>query len=98
MAQMSRRLHFQLKEIDRLTLHNATQRVVYYILEHVSESSPNIPEFNLDIPKHLLASRLSITPETLSRTFSKLSQSKLIEINENNIILKNLTGLKALYR
>ena len=68
MAQMSRRLHWQVAELDRLTLHNAASRVVRYLLDQVPSTHLVTSEFQLDTPKHVIASRLSITPETLSRT------------------------------
>ena len=96
MAQMSRRLHWQLAEIDRLTLHNATYRVVCYLLDQipVADLHQDSSELELDIPKHIIASRLSITPETLSRTFSKLIQARYIEIVDSRILLKDIVKLR----
>ncbi len=94
MAQLSRRLHSHIAEIDRLSLHNATYRVVSYLLDQVPSTDRGASEVHLDIPKHIIASRLSITPETLSRTFSKLFQLDYIQIVDANILLKDLEGLK----
>jgi hypothetical protein len=85
MAQMSRRLHWQIAELDRLTLHNATFRVVSYLLDQVPSTHLVTSEIQLDTPKHVIASRLSITPETLSRTFAKLSREGYIDIMDNMI-------------
>ena len=95
MAQMSRRLHWQIAELDRLTLHNATSRVVCYLLEQVPSTHLTASEIQLDTPKHVIASRLSITPETLSRTFAKLSREGYIEITENTIRLKDIERLRG---
>ena len=94
MAQMSRRLHWQIAELDRLTLHNATSRVVCYLLDQVPSTHLTASEFRLDTPKHVLASRLSITPETLSRTFAKLSREGYIEITDNTIRLGDIERLR----
>ena len=96
MAQMSRRLHWQLAEIDRLTLHNATYRVVCYLLDQIplEDITQHSSELELDIPKHIIASRLSITPETLSRTFSKLIAANYIEIIDSRILLKDIVELR----
>ncbi len=93
---MSRRLHAHIAEIDRLSLHNATYRVVSYLLEQVPSSDRGASKIHLNIPKHIIASRLSITPETLSRTFSKLCRTKQIDIVDSNIVLKDIDGLKRL--
>lgn len=94
MAQMSRRLHWQLAEIDRLTLHNATFRVASYLLEQVPAGDSNNPMVALDTPKHVIASRLSMTPETLSRTLSRLSRDGLIHIDDSRVLLKNIQRLR----
>jgi len=91
MATMSKRLHWQVNEIDRLTLHNATFRLVSYLLE-VSDHSA--AEIKLEVPKHVLASRLSIQPETFSRILSRLSQKGLIKVDRHEIQLCDIGGLR----
>ena len=94
MAQMSRRLHGHIAEIDRLTLHSATFRVVCYLLDQVPSTHLGVPEVRLDTPKHVIAARLSVTPETLSRSFSKLSREGLIEVHDNAITLTDVDRLR----
>lgn len=94
MAQMSRRLHWQIGEIDRLTLHSATFRVVCYLLDQVPSTQLGAPEVRLESPKHVIAARLSITPETLSRSFSRLSKQGLIEIHDNAVTLNDVGKLR----
>ena len=96
MAQMSRRLHWQVAELDRLTLHNAASRVVRYLLDQVPSTHLVTSEFQLDTPKHVIASRLSITPETLSRTFAKLSREGYLDITDNTVCLHDIEKLRAL--
>ena len=94
MAQMSRRLHGHIAEIDRLTLHSATFRVVCYLLDQVPSTHLGVPEVRLDTPKHVIAAPLSVTPETLSRSFSKLSREGLIEVHDNAITLTDVDKLR----
>jgi CRP-like cAMP-binding protein len=95
MAQLSRRQHWLIAEIDRLTLHNATFRIVAYLLDQIPSTHLGSSEVNLNTPKHVVASRLSMTPETLSRTLSRLSRDGLIDINEHSIVLKDLGQLRG---
>jgi len=95
MAQMSRRLHWYIGELDRLTLHNATFRVISYLLEQLPSTDLGTSEVKLNTPKHVIASRLSITPETLSRTLSKLGNDGLIDINEHSVTLKDVGQLRS---
>jgi len=94
MAQMSRRLHWQIAEIDRLTLHSATFRVVAYLLDQVPSTDFGASRVQLNTPKHVIASRLSMTPETLSRTFSKLCRDGLMEVDDNGLVLKDVGRLR----
>ena len=94
LAQMSRRLHWYIAEIDRLTLHGATFRVVCYLLDQVPSTHLGSSEIRLATPKHAIASRLSITPETLSRSFSKLSRDGLLEVHDDAIILNDVGKLR----
>jgi len=94
LAQMSRRLHWYIAEIDRLTLHGATFRVVCYLLDQVPSTHLGSSEIRLATPKHAIASRLSITPETLSRSFSKLGRDGLLEVHDDAIILNDVGKLR----
>ena len=93
LAQMSRRLHWYIGEIDRLTLHGATFRVACYLLDQVPSTHVGSSQIHLTTPKHIIASRLSITPETLSRSFSKLSRDGLIEVQDDAVKLNDIGRL-----
>jgi CRP-like cAMP-binding protein len=90
LADLSRHLHMHLNEIERLTLSNAMTRLIVYLLDTVNENG----EANLGISKHLLASRLSIKPETLSRLFSKLQKEGLISVDGQTIKILNNAAIR----
>ncbi len=90
LGRMSQRLHWQVQEIDRLTLHNATSRLISYLLEQVPVDNTAKTEIRLHAPKHVIASRLSIKPETLSRIFARLTCNNLIEVEDNHIVLNDV--------
>lgn len=97
LAGMSRRLHHQINEIDRLTLQNASERVAHYLLQQANPCQGG-HQVELRIAKQLLAAQLAIKPETLSRIFAKLSKSGLIEVHGTHIELKDLNALHQLYQ
>ena len=92
---MSRRLHWQIAELDRLTLHNAAFRVVAYLLEQLPNTQLATAVVRLDIPKHVIASRLTITPETLSRTFATLSREGYLDMADNSVTVHDIEKLRA---
>lgn len=96
MADMSQRLHRRLNEIDSLTLHNATYRLIGYLLNQVPEGSSAAPEIVLNTPKHVIASRLSIKPETFSRILARLAREHMIQVRGSSIVLSDLDGLRKL--
>tara|TARA_R110001606_G_scaffold361754_7_gene515440 strand:+ start:363951 stop:364664 length:714 start_codon:yes stop_codon:yes gene_type:complete len=96
MAKLSQRLHWMVNEVDRLTLHNATFRLVCYLLSHLSEDENDRRDVNLSVPKHVIASRLSITPETLSRSLKELSTQGLINLDGPQIDLVDIEKLRQL--
>jgi len=96
MATLSMRLHNLINEIDRLSLHNATYRLVSFLLEDIPADMNDRSVINLSIPKHVVASRISVTPETLSRTLKRLCQEGLLEVHDSHIVLLNPIELRRL--
>jgi len=95
LGKLSQRLHWMVNEVDRLTLHNASFRLVDYLLSHVPEgSTDDSTGVSLAAPKHVIASRLSIKPETLSRSLKELSTQGLIVISGANIELVDIEKLR----
>ena len=96
LGNLSQRLHWMVNEVDRLTLHNATFRLVDYLLSHISEDNNDRTGVSLVAPKHVIASRLSIKPETLSRTLKDLSKQGLINLDGPQIELVDIEKLRQL--
>jgi len=96
LGKLSQRLHWMVNEVDRLTLHNATFRLVDYLLSHISEEQQDRTGVTLVAPKHVIASRLSIKPETLSRTLKELSTQGLIKLEGTQIELIDVEKLRQL--
>ncbi len=91
MAAMSQKIHWLVNEVNRLSLHDATFRLVTFLLDKKPKTSNII---HCKVAKNVIASRLSIKPETLSRIFKKLSDKKLIKINNNDIEILDVEQLK----
>ena len=96
LSKLSQRLHWMVNEVDRLTLHSATYRLISYLLNHITEDNEDFSRVSLIAPKHVIASRLSIKPETFSRTLKALSQQGLIRLNGSQIELVEVEKLRQL--
>lgn len=93
---MSRRLHGCINEIDNLTLRNATYRTVVFLLQQLPDDAQKLNQVRLPATKQIIASRISIKPETLSRILSRLSQLALINVQGNDIEIHDIAALRSL--
>jgi len=93
---MAKHLHARVNEIDNLTLHNATYRLAVYLLSQLPEDATALSAIHLSTPKNIIASRLSIKPETFSRILTRLCKKSLIDAKGNDITILDVDGLRAL--
>lgn len=92
---MSKRLHGAIQDIDQLTLQNASMRVIQLLLQAAPEDTANQYSLDLETPKQVLASRLSVRPETFSRILQQLSRRGLIAVQGKTV---NILDFRALQR
>jgi CRP-like cAMP-binding protein len=94
LGDISRRLHGTMQDIEQLTLQNATVRVIHLLLQFAPENEINRYTVEWETPKQVLASRISVRPETFSRILQHLSRQNLISVNKKNIEVIDLAGLR----
>jgi CRP-like cAMP-binding protein len=94
LSDVSRHLHARVREIERLTIQNARSRLSSYLIDHIVESNDDEATVRLDLPRHIIASRLSITPETLSRLFRVMSDDGILTVDDRLIFVHSLTRLR----
>lgn len=74
-------------EIDELSFHSATHRLVGYLLAE--------GRVRLAAPKQVIASRLGVTPETLSRTLARLRDEGLVRVDRDTVDIVDADALAA---
>jgi CRP-like cAMP-binding protein len=94
MGTMSQRLRGLIKEIDELTLQSATSRVAGMLARHMEREGA--ATFSLQAPKGVLASRLSVKPETFSRILHQLVDEGIIRVRGSQIEVLRPQRLRAL--
>ncbi len=94
MSDVCRHLHARVREIEDLTVQNARGRLVSYLLEHVAETEDDEATIRLELPRHVIAARLSITPETLSRLLRDLVNEGILTIEDRVIFVHSLSRLR----
>ncbi len=98
LASMNMHLRYLVETVEDLKLKQAESRVVQWLLRqatsHGLDTAPSA-ELTLPLPKHLLASQLGITSETLSRVFARLRGENLVTVEGKRVVFKDLDGLRG---
>jgi CRP-like cAMP-binding protein len=94
MGDMSVRLRKMIKEIDDLTLQSATGRVAGYLCGKFVYGNEEQVAFDLATPKGVLASRLSVKPETFSRILHNFTHQGLVKVKGGRIEILDARGLQ----
>lgn len=97
LASMSSHLRYLVETVEGLKLKQAESRVAQWLLRELEahgETMTTPPQIILPLAKHLLASQLGITSETLSRVFARLRSAELISIDGKRISFLDVAGLK----
>ncbi len=96
MAGMSARMHKLVNEIDRLTLMKGADRLLQYLLDHSDPDETGRQKVELEAPKQIIASRIGVKPETLSRLLHKLSDQGCIEIQGQTLYMSDPEKLRQI--
>lgn len=87
-------LHQRVREIERLTIQNAYSRLASYLIDHIVERNDDEATVRLDLPRHVVASRLSITPETLSRLLRAMSDEGILTVDDRLVFVHSLARMR----
>lgn len=94
MAGMSARLHKLVNEIDRLTLMKGADRLLQYLLDHSDPDETGRQRVEWEAPKQVIASRIGVKPETLSRLLHKLTDQGCIELQGQVLYIRDAERLR----
>lgn len=94
LAGMSARMHKLVNEIDSLTLMKGTDRLLQYLLDHSEPDDSGLTVVELEAPKQVIASRIGVKPETLSRLLHKLADLGYVEVKDNRIVIRDEDKLR----
>ncbi|MGF1510279.1 MAG: Crp/Fnr family transcriptional regulator [Myxococcota bacterium] len=92
LSLMAQRMHRLVTTIDELTLQSAKERVVHWVLDEAEGRK----EFVLEFPKKVLAARLGLTPESLSRVLASLRRDRFIDVERDRVTVHDRRALEDL--
>lgn len=95
-AGLSQRLDRFIGDLESLTLHSGTERVVAYLLSRLDGNEPR-PHLGVTLPasKGVIASRLNLTQEHFSRILHDLAAIDLIRVDGRYITIPDIAQLRA---
>ena len=95
LAGMAQRLHAMVNDVEAISLRTATQRVVGLLLNLAGEHPAPGTTVALPSGKAVVASRLSLKPETFSRTLHQLADEGLLAVDGSRITLLDPSRLAS---
>lgn len=95
LSGLSLRLHRIVQDVEDITLHSSTQRVIGYLLRDEVGAEPQSGALTLELSasKALIASRLNLTPETFSRVLHHLQEKGLVKVRARTIRIPDVQEL-----
>lgn len=94
LARMTERIQAHWDEIEALTLQNSRYRIVHYLISLASARDVGETTITLPVSKSLIAAKLAVTPETLSRVLRLLVEADLIEMQGYRLHIPSLAALR----
>jgi CRP-like cAMP-binding protein len=94
LAALSVRLHMMVRDVEAMTLHSASQRVIGY-LARLEDEGGQRGAATLPAQKSLVASALNLTPEYFSRILHDLAAEGLVRVDGRRIEILDPEGLRA---
>ncbi|XKG37705.1 Crp/Fnr family transcriptional regulator [Marinobacter sp.] len=76
-------------DLEIMTLQNARDRLVRYLLDLLPDGLTGNAEVELPLPKCLVASRLAMQPETLSRVLHELKSNGLVRVDRGRVFIQD---------
>lgn len=93
LGTMCFRLRGLIHEIDALSLDTGTVRTVSYLLRNAPADHDS---FELQVAKSVIASRLSVKPETFSRILKNLHEQGIVSIEGRNVTIHDRDAMVTL--
>ena len=98
LGSMSGHLRVLVGMLDDLTLKDVETRVLNWLVKRCPTNATGAITIELGSTKRVLAAELATSSETLSRTFAKLRDERLIEVSGSRIYIHDTRALGAQFR
>lgn len=91
---LSQRVVALLCDIEAFTSHSPLRRIAGYLIENSPTHPEGMPTVVLPTAKQVIASRLGMSPEALSRAFRDLAEAGIIEVRGSRVAVRDMPRLQ----
>lgn len=98
LGSMSQHLRVLVGLVEDLTLKDVETRMINWLLKRCPRGCRGDVTIQLTVTKRVLAAELGTSSETLSRTFARLRNEKLLEVKGNTLRIRDGAALEARFR
>jgi CRP/FNR family transcriptional regulator, dissimilatory nitrate respiration regulator len=98
LGSMSQHLRVLVGLVEDLTLKDVETRVVNWLVRHCPREAAGPVEIKLGTSKRVLAAELGTSSESLSRTFGRLRDDKLLEVKGAMLRVSDAEALRVRFR
>jgi CRP-like cAMP-binding protein len=95
LAGLAKRLHSLVQDVEDYTMRSGTQRLIGYLLQKAGDVESGPIEVVLSTSKAVIASRLNLTPETLSRSLHELMAKVLLDVHGKHVTIHDIQRLRS---
>lgn len=93
LGSLSSRVRGLIDDIESFSLQPPAARLVTYLLRLLPENCAKSARVDLSISKQVVAARLNLAPETLSRHFKELSDMGLVTVKGRTVLVHDVDKL-----
>jgi CRP-like cAMP-binding protein len=94
-GRLCQHLHSRVLDLEYQTIHSARERLVLLLLSRLPDTIDAQPVLELGVPRQVIASRIGVQPETLSRLLRQMMDEGIIEVSGRCIRILDLQRLNA---
>jgi CRP/FNR family transcriptional regulator len=98
LGSMSQHLRVLVGLVEDLTLKDVETRFINWLLKRCPRDAVGEAHVELGMTKRVLAAELGTSSETLSRTFARLREEKLLEARSNTLHVLDVPALQSRFR
>ena len=96
LAHMSHRIFAGMCDIENFRTRAPLERLAGFLVDHSNAARPLQSRVNLNAPKHVIASRLGMTPESFSRCLRDMAEDRILDVRGAVITILDRERLDAL--